>query len=52
MLECLDAWLGLQDKRGEHPDSFKAHVDKITVYLQHCCYRPSLLMLYKELAGR
>ena len=50
VLECLDVWLGIEDKQGTHPDSFGAHVDKMVAFMQHCCYSPSLLVVYEELA--
>ena len=48
VLECFDAWLQQEDKSGTHPDSFRAHVDEITLYLQHCCCNPSLLTPHEE----
>ena len=49
VLERLTAWLELDEsKAGVHPDSFRAHVDKIVAFMQHCCYSPSLLVAYEE----
>ena len=46
VLGCFDVWLGLNHKEGTHPDSFRAHVNEVVAFLQHCCYSPSLLVAY------
>ena len=33
---------------GTHPEIFKEHVEKITGFMRHCCYSPSLLVVYNQ----
>ncbi|CAE7887219.1 unnamed protein product [Symbiodinium sp. KB8] len=39
------------DQAGAHPEGFKEYVEKITAFMRHCCYSPSLLVVYNEPYG-
>ncbi|CAE7943194.1 unnamed protein product [Symbiodinium necroappetens] len=46
MLEALDVWLEDNGKAGAHPEAFKEDVEKVAAFMCHCCYSPSLLVVY------
>mmetsp|Transcript_49302 Transcript_49302/g.115891 ORF Transcript_49302/g.115891 Transcript_49302/m.115891 type:complete len:301 (-) Transcript_49302:107-1009(-) len=48
LLRVLDVWLDANAKAGTHPEIFKEHVEKITGFMRHCCYSPSLLVVYNQ----
>ncbi|CAE7219220.1 unnamed protein product [Symbiodinium sp. CCMP2592] len=62
VLRVLDVWLDANAKAGTHPEIFREHagthpeifrehVEKITAFMRHCCYSPSLLVVYNEPYG-
>ena len=46
VLQALDVWLEDNDTAGTHPEVFKQEVEKVTAFVCHCCYSPSLQEVY------
>lgn len=51
LLRSFDVWLELQDRSGQHPESFLLEVNALISFFEEYCYSPSLMQVYDETYG-